>query len=350
MITDFIPDTNRDQFPDKSDLPCPSPPRKGLVITGLTVAVILIFAFGIWIRFQDLGKMAYHHDESIHAYYSWQLFQKGPYHPDNKVYPTYYDPVYHGPFLYHIGALTFFLFGDSDITGRLPFAVSGVFLLFVAWELRHILGKRTAVLILLLCAISPVLTYFARFARNDTYVGAECLALIYCALRYFRASREEPEGQSRWGWFLGMVFFLVIHYCTKENSYAHGAIYCSFLGLYAFYRLVIHSALKEGLSKRLPILAFLALAVLSFFLLFKGIETIVTKDTESFFPKNIVVHKLAWNSFTYAGLSCFLVVLVLFVLDVLAIKSFRQKDPLQRVQVVISYVFAFFIYLLGFLL
>ncbi len=207
----------------------------GIILNGTAIAVLCILAFGTWIRFQDLGKMAYHHDESIHAYYSWKLFDKGPYSPEIRTTPAFYDPTYHGPFLYHVGALTFLLFGDSDFTGRLPFAVSGVFLLLIIWELRHLVGKRAAVLILLLAAISPVLTYFARFARNDTYVGAQCLAMIYCALRYFLAE----EDKKRFRWLYGMTLALVLHYCTKENSYAHGAIYCSFLGFYGIYYLLV---------------------------------------------------------------------------------------------------------------
>ncbi len=89
-----------------------------LILHRTANAVLCILAFGTWIRFQDLGKMAYHHDESIHAYYSWKLFDKGPFSNDIKTTPAFYDPVYHGPFLYHMGALTFLLFGDSDFTGR----------------------------------------------------------------------------------------------------------------------------------------------------------------------------------------------------------------------------------------
>jgi len=207
---------------------------QAITITRVSLVVLAIFAFGIWIRFHDLGRMAYHHDESIHTYYSWRLYEKGPYSPEIKNDPSFYDPVYHGPLLYHLQALSFFFFGDSDFTGRLPFALSGVFLLWVAYHFKFLVGKRTAILILLLAAVSPVLSYFARFARNDTLVGAENIALIYCAIRYFQA--KQPVSKNRWLW--GVAFFLALHYCTKENSYAHGAIYCSFLGFYALWRLL----------------------------------------------------------------------------------------------------------------
>ncbi len=209
----------------------PAEPR-AITLSWASIIILVIFAFGIWIRFHDLQRMAYHHDESIHSYYSWRLYEKGPHSPEIKADPSFYDPTYHGPFLYHLQALTFFLFGDSDFTGRLPFALSGVLLLWVAYRFKFLLGQRTAILILLLAAISPVLTYFARFARNDTLVGAECIALIYCAIKYFQAT--DAKFKNRWFW--GTAFFLALHYCTKENSYAHGAIYCSFLGFYALWR------------------------------------------------------------------------------------------------------------------
>lgn len=203
-------------------------------LSWVTIAVLLIFAFGIWIRFHDLGKMAYHHDESIHAYYSWRLYDKGPYSPEIRNDPSRYDPTYHGPFLYHVGALTFFLFGDNDFTGRLPFAVSGVIVMWFAFQFRRYLGEKTGILLLLLVSISPILTYFARFARNDTYNAMQCIGMIYCGIQYFRET--DFKRKSRWLW--GLSFFLILHYCTKENSYAHGAIYCSFLGFYFIWRLI----------------------------------------------------------------------------------------------------------------
>lgn len=194
-------------------------------------ALVVILAFGVWIRLQDLGQMMYHHDESMHAYYSWKLYFHGPYSEQIKADPSRYNPVYHGPFLYHIGALFFFLFGDSDITGRLPFAFFGILTLVLAWKMKDFLGIRRALFIVLLLAISPVMTYFARFARNDVYIAFWCLGLIYSTLKYFDS--RDPVRKKHWLWAVGA--FLIFHYATKENTYAHGLIYCSFLGLFAVW-------------------------------------------------------------------------------------------------------------------
>ena len=124
------PETNAQTEP-----PAPEslPEPRAITLSWVSIVVLAIFAFGVWIRLHDLQRMAYHHDESIHSYYSWRLYDKGPHSPEIKADPSYYDPTYHGPFLYHIQALTFFLFGDSDFTGRLPFALSGILILWVAY-------------------------------------------------------------------------------------------------------------------------------------------------------------------------------------------------------------------------
>ena len=62
-------------------------------------------------RMIDLGARAMHHDESLHALYSWYLFVGRGYT---------HDPMMHGPFLFHFTALLYALFGDSEVTARLP--------------------------------------------------------------------------------------------------------------------------------------------------------------------------------------------------------------------------------------
>src|SRR6185295_6249085 len=73
---------------------------------------IAVFAIAVFTRLYILGVRPYHHDESIHAFYSWKITTDGP--------ASYqYDPVYHGPLLYFSAAAVMMLFGDSDFTGRL---------------------------------------------------------------------------------------------------------------------------------------------------------------------------------------------------------------------------------------
>ncbi len=206
----------------------------GRRVPWVAVALVLIFVFGCCVRLINLGHMSYHHDESIHAYYSWRLCEKGPYSSEIKGDPSMYDPVYHGPFLYHATALSFLLFGDSDYTGRLPMALFGVLMIVFVYQLHHLIGRRRALIAAGFVAISPSLTYFSRFARNDIFIGTDTIGVILFALLYFK---EKAPGR-RLLYFLAMTLTFTLLYCTKENSYIVGGILCGFLVLYGVVRIV----------------------------------------------------------------------------------------------------------------
>ncbi|MBZ0255235.1 TIGR03663 family protein, partial [bacterium] len=93
----------------------------------VALIVAAIALFGAFLRLYQLDYMAFHHDESIHAYYAHQLYQ-------GNMTAYRYDPTYHGPFLYHYGALFFMLFGDSDAAARLPFVSFGLLMMFFVWR------------------------------------------------------------------------------------------------------------------------------------------------------------------------------------------------------------------------
>ena len=66
--------------------------RWSLIITLILVAFVL--------RFHMLGIRAMSHDESLHAYFSYVLYSKGTYQ---------HDPIMHGPLLFHMNSLVFWL-------------------------------------------------------------------------------------------------------------------------------------------------------------------------------------------------------------------------------------------------
>src|SRR5688500_1757046 len=74
-----------------------------------TVAWAIIFIVAAVARFYDLGARAMSHDESLHSLYAYHLYNRGNYE---------HNPMMHGPFRYHLTALVYFLFGDSDTTAR----------------------------------------------------------------------------------------------------------------------------------------------------------------------------------------------------------------------------------------
>src|SRR3712207_4585820 len=83
------------------DSPTPSVP---LNIQWEPLVFLGLMALGFALRIYELGYRAYHHDESLHAVYSWYLYVGRGYT---------HDPMMHGPFQFHFNALMYFLFGDN---------------------------------------------------------------------------------------------------------------------------------------------------------------------------------------------------------------------------------------------
>jgi len=204
-------------------------PSKPIQLTRVGLLICGIFALGAFLRVYQLSEMAYHHDESLHAYYSYKLFHDG-----RQEYR--YDPVYHGPFLYHYTALIYALFGDSDFTGRLPQVTFGLLIFFLVLRLRPWIGTPGVVCTLIAVALSPTLTYFSRFARNDILIAGMTLGIVVFAMDYIRT--RQPLH------LVGSLFFLGLMYCCKENSLITGFILCSYLVFFGVY--YIFSRPKEA--------------------------------------------------------------------------------------------------------
>jgi uncharacterized protein (TIGR03663 family) len=136
------------------------------------LAWIALIAFALALRFLALGARPPHHDEAIHCDFAYNLLTQGTYR---------YDPTYHGPLLFYVMAPLFAVFGPTTAVGRIFPALMGVALVAVPLLLRRRLGAGTAWWSGLLLAISPILLYYSRFARNDVPVSfftAMALALF----------------------------------------------------------------------------------------------------------------------------------------------------------------------------
>ena len=88
-----------------------------------TLLTILILVMAVVTRFYDLGARAASHDEINHFVPSYDFYAGRGYR---------YDPMSHGPLQFHLIALSFALFGDSDFTARIPAAVFSIATIAVA--------------------------------------------------------------------------------------------------------------------------------------------------------------------------------------------------------------------------
>ena len=182
-------------------------------------------------RFWRLGERPFHHDESIHAYQSYTLSQNGEWR---------YDPAYHGPFLYYANAAVYKIFGVSNTTARLLPAFFGLLLLAFAWPLRRWIGNRAAAAYALLVLLSPHLTYFSRFIREDVYSLVFTFATILAFRRFLETDRAR--------WLTASAVSFALAGVTKENAYMTGVLFVAF-GIWVFADRVIGSGGTDAVRK-----------------------------------------------------------------------------------------------------
>ena len=186
------------------------------------VAYAVIFGAAFATRFIDLGTRALHHDESIHAQWSWSLIQ-GTYH---------HSPVFHGPLYYHVQGLVF-LFGANDYTSRLSAAIFGAALVALPLLLRRKLGPAGTMAAVAFLALSPTMVYYSRFFREDIYMAFFTLLMVVAMWRYI------DDGRQRWLYVLAAAF--TGNVLTKEGAFLAIAVFLVFIDLHLSAQLAIRT-------------------------------------------------------------------------------------------------------------
>src|SRR6266536_1850219 len=118
-----------------SPQPAPQPavqPLRTLTVGFYPLLFVVLVFVGLMLRVHRLAERAIHHDESLHALYSWYLYVGRGY---------VHDPMMHGPWQFHMGALMYFLFGDSDFAARLGNVLFGTAIIAAPYFLRRELGR-----------------------------------------------------------------------------------------------------------------------------------------------------------------------------------------------------------------
>jgi len=181
---------------------------------------ILFIVIAIVSRFYDIGARVMSHDESLHTYFSYNLATgKGFQH----------TPLMHGPFLFHITALSYFLFGANDATSRFPFAVFGIVLVALPYFFRRWLGRFGALVTSFMILISPSILYHARYIRQEESILVWTLLTVLCVWRYLE--------DRQFGWLVGLSAVLAFHATDKSTSFLAVALYVIFLAPLALWQL-----------------------------------------------------------------------------------------------------------------
>ena len=206
------------------------PALPALTIERVLFAAILVVA--VVSRLYDLGVRVMSHDESLHTYFSWLLYKGDGYQ---------HNPMMHGPLQFHLMALSYFLFGPSDFSARLPAATFSIATIVMAWYWRRYLGRTGGLVAALLLTISPILLFYGRYAREDPYAIFSGVLLLYGILRYFE------DGEHKYLYIVAAA--LLLHFLDKETSFIYTAALLLFLAVYFVVR-VTRRSWPDGFAYR----------------------------------------------------------------------------------------------------
>jgi len=169
---------------------------------------VVILLLALFTRFYILGARVMSHDESLHTKYSWQLYVGQGY---------VHNPMMHGPLLFHLNALAYFLFGVSDFTSRIFPALAGVVLVLTPWLFRRWLKPAGVVMASVMLLLSPAISYYSRYIRHDVYNMLAAVLVLWTVFQYL--ARREPR------WLYGLAAAFSLLYSTKETAYIYTAIF-----------------------------------------------------------------------------------------------------------------------------
>jgi predicted membrane-bound mannosyltransferase/DNA-binding beta-propeller fold protein YncE len=172
------------------------------------IVFVCVLVLALFTRFYILGERVMSHDESLHTKFSWKLYNGEGYA---------HNPMMHGPLLFHLNALAYFLFGVSDFASRIFPALAGVVLVMTPWLFRRWLKPAGAAVTAILLLISPSISYYSRYIRHDVYNLLTTIFLLWAVFQYLR------EQKSQWLYVLALSFSLL--FTTKETSYIYTAIF-----------------------------------------------------------------------------------------------------------------------------
>jgi uncharacterized protein (TIGR03663 family) len=177
--------------------------------------VSLILVTTILTRFIMLGERVMSHDEVNHVVPAHTFYQGGGYR---------YDPVTHGPLQFHLIALSYTLFGDNDFTARIPDAVFGVAVVaFALFAFKDYLGRTGSLIAGFLFTISPYISFYSRYTRNEIYIVFWGMALIWGVLKYLKFGRKRT--------LLFITVITALHFTDKATSYIFTAELLIFLAV-----------------------------------------------------------------------------------------------------------------------
>lgn len=161
------------------------------------LVLLAIIGVGAWVRFWGLGNVGLHGDEETMAMAVMSIVREGaPILPSGMFYPRGMSELY-------LMAGSVHLFGESEWAFRLPSALCGVGLIWLAWLAgRRFLRPYWNLAFAASIALLPSMIVYSQTARMYIFLLAAVAACMVCVFAWERTGRI--------GWLIGAVAALVI--------------------------------------------------------------------------------------------------------------------------------------------
>lgn len=224
-----------------------------------------VVAVSFVLHFWMLGKRPLAHDESIDAWFSWEVRDFGV---------ARYDPVYHGPLRFYLEAIVFHVFGAGVAQARYLAAFAGVVTTGVIAAATTTLGRIGAPVAALLFTISPTILTVTRTGREDSLIVLLSTAIMLLVARAMVDPRRAH--------LVALGVLMACSFGIKETTFILGL--CSLLffiaGLIAAWR--IPSGVSRAAVGRLVAVGREAYlwALMAFFVVFAAIFTSMFRYTD----------------------------------------------------------------------
>ncbi|MFB6155781.1 MAG: flippase activity-associated protein Agl23 [Haloferacaceae archaeon] len=136
--------------------------------------LLLVSAAALAVRLVALGARTVHWDEARVGLVTLRYLHTGVWS---------YDPLVHGPLLFHLNRVAFAVLGPGAVAMRLVPAVVGGLLPLSAWLFRDRLAPDETLALGVVLAANPLFLYYSRFARNDVPLAAAMLVTLGLLVR-----------------------------------------------------------------------------------------------------------------------------------------------------------------------
>lgn len=183
--------------------------RRALFILGIVGVLALSAAF----RLPGLADKPLHSDEGVNGWFTLRLYWWNVY--------RYQHTDYHGPFLYYVNLLFFWLLKPSDVALRLGTVLAGISFPLMLLPARRWMGGVGIVVAGILTAVAPCMVYFSRTTIHEVYL------IAFSALWAAALARFAHKPALKWGLVASLAAALC--FANKETT----VLTVGFLGLSA---------------------------------------------------------------------------------------------------------------------